>query len=186
MFVEVIQITGPRNEVNKKGNAYQILEVAFKDQAGKVNGKKLLSFQNPEVFNFFAKAKQGDKFNVTSEKVGDFWNWVGVESTTGFSAGPQTSSGSPQNQGQTSVGSRLAREDRYETPEERALNRLRIGRQAALNTAVEFFKAAGKKPVQDDVIETAAAFERWVHRDSSGAAKAPSSNHVSLEEDIPY
>jgi hypothetical protein len=183
LFVEVIQVSPPKSEVNKRGNAYQVLELAFKDQAGKVSGKKLLSFQNQDVFNTFTKAKQGDKFNVTSEKVGDFWNWTAVEPAGELSGGEGAGTSTPQTKPHAPVGSRVTGSRDFETASERAARQRSISRQAVLNTAVAFVSAIGdKKATQDDILRLAGNFEDWVNR-TNEAKVAPS--RVTIEEEIP-
>jgi len=188
VFVEVIQVQGPTNASGKGGKAYQVLEVAYKDQAGRVQGKKLLSFQNPDVFKLFSTAQQGDKFDVNSEKVGDFWNWTRADVAFDVPASPAASSSSPARQTPGTAGKVTG--SNYETPSERAVNRERIGRQAALNTATAILTATKKAFSVDDVLGVAGTLEQWVHRDSSakeGQMSLPKAMRAisELENDIP-
>jgi hypothetical protein len=173
MIVEIVKVDGPKSEAGKGGKAYQIIEVAYKDEAGRIQGKKLVSFQNPTVFDAFSKAQSGERFDVTSEKVGNFWNWTGV-GPAGAAASVPT--GSKPTSGGKVIG------NNYETAEERKEKQRVITKLAVLNTAVAFLTATGdKKASKETVVESAEFFEKWVI-DKPSAIKAL----ASIEEDIPY
>src|SRR3990167_7784422 len=149
--VEVVNVSAPVFTKTARGG-YNIIEVAYKGQDGKISGKKLLDFANVAVYNQFLAVQPGDKFLVDTEKnEKGYYDWVKVgpfvegasqpiaESTTG----PTPSSGRGRVMGST-----------YETPEERATNRAAIIRQSTINMAIAY--AAPGEPVKLDDLFTLA------------------------------
>ena len=142
---------------------YSTLEVAYKNE-GKVEGKKLVDFNNKDVFNFVKDLKPGDVIQITTEKKEEdkFWNWVGVTIATGGVAVP-AASGAPTVATNTNVKSvgRVTGSN-YETPEERAKKQVYIVRQSSISSAIEFAKQQGNVPSIEDILEVAAEFEAFV------------------------
>ena len=145
MNIEVIAV-----EVENKGK-YRVANVSYKTAEGKVEGKKVMSFINKDVFKTFSEAQQGDKFDVKSKKNDQgYWEWIeanpsgkntGVESSNKpFSAPSKT----------------------YETAEERAKKQVYITRSASLNTAVALATINGKPVTEEDIIKSAKQFEKFV------------------------
>jgi len=102
-----------------------------------------------KAFNEILNMEVGDVVDVSVKKEGDYWVWTGATKVNKASAAsaPTTTKG----------GS-------WETAEEREWNRIRIGRQAALNTAVAILKNDGKALDLAVVIDVAAQLEDWVQR----------------------
>src|SRR2546429_2230137 len=145
--IEVLSVTGPIK--NQKGQkSWNVFEVAYKKD-GKIEGKKILDFGNPEVYKLVGQAKQGEVYTVTSEKINDFWNWTGfTKSEPGTAQAPQASAPSPAEsskgtktpEGRTNSGSSgRVTGSNYETPEERARKQRFIIRQSSLTTALTYF-----------------------------------------------
>lgn len=136
-----------------KGGGYKVAEVAYKDEQGKVQGKKVMSFINQPVFNVISEAKQGDVFDVVSEKDDNgYWQWTSINKSTASvttEALKQTGNVSPKST--------------YETPEERAKKQVFIIKQSSLANAIALLAAnGGKKNTPKEVIAVAKEFEAYV------------------------
>ena len=66
MQITILNVT--TSTVPTAKGSYEVAEVAYKDETGKVNGKKIMSFTNKEVFKVLKDSKSGDLFTVSSEK----------------------------------------------------------------------------------------------------------------------
>lgn len=131
------------------GKKYQVAEVAYKDQEGKVQGKKIMSFTNKDVYNMAANAKQGEVYNVVSVKDDNgYWQWSKMEKLDGTVSASKTTA-SPKST--------------YETPEERAQKQVYIVRQSSLTNAIALATATGdKKVTPESIIQVAKQFEAYV------------------------
>ena len=181
MHIEVVNIVPAKTE-QKGNNSYQILEVAYKTPDGKVQGKKLVSFSNPEVFQIFSKAQRGEFYTVEAVKEGKYWNWkAATNATTGTASAYPSSTAAlltpPKGTGRV-TGSN------YETSEEREWNRTRIGRQACLNTSVALL--GDTKPDVAKVIKTAEQLEAWVLRKIEPTKQEAIKALGDMADDIPY
>ena len=135
---------------SKTGKTFEQLEVAYKNDQGQTQSKKLVSFSNPEVFKIAKTWEKGavvDIRAIKNEKTG-YWDWIGfgqgdapVATTTGSTA-PTRVTGST-----------------YETKEERAARQILIVRQSSISSAVELL-GPGKSVA--DIIATAKQFEEYV------------------------
>jgi hypothetical protein len=172
MRIEIVNIIPPRQE--QKGNGtYQVLEVAYKNDAGKVQGKKLVSFNFPEVFDALSKANRGDIYDIEVVKDGKYWNWKGAAKSDGTTAAPA---------GEVSRPVGRVTGSNYETADERKHKQKLITRQASINAAIAFAEAVGdKKATPATITETAAFFENWVTRPDT-----PMEAVQKLQDDIPY
>lgn len=150
MQITVIDVT-ENTKKSESGRTFQQLEVAYKNEQGQPQLKKLISFSNPNVFKAAKEWVKGDVVNVTTiknEKTG-YWDWVGLEGDGIVAETKQASA---------SVGARVTGSN-YETKEERAARQVYIIRQSSLATAVEL---VGQGASTDTVIETAKVFEAYV------------------------
>lgn len=169
LHIEILTVGTPVFTKTARGG-YNSLEVAFKNHSfeGKVEGKKLVDFNDKAVFEFFKGLKQGDQVLVTKEKgeTDQFWRWVEASLSDGTvpakapQASPEVNTSGPSKP----VGSTgRVTGSNYETPEERAKKQVYIVRQSSLTTAIELFKAVGNQNIQaTDVIEMAKVFEQYV------------------------
>lgn len=164
MQVEVLSVS-----VEDKGK-YKMAEVAYKGGDGKVTSKKLMSFNHPDVFKIFADAKQGNVFQVESQKNDKgYWDWISASIGGAVAkATPTAGNASPKST--------------YETAEERANRQVLIVRQSSLSNAVEFLGLNTKKvPSVQEVVEVATFFENYVF----GKTSSPSADVMEdLESDI--
>lgn len=147
MRIEIIDVT-----VENKGK-YRVANVAYKGPDGKVEGKKVMSFANKDVFKTVSEAKQGDIFEVKSEKnEAGYWEWTSA-SAEGKNTGVKASNKSFE-----------APSRSFETAEERARKQVYITKSASINAAVELAKLNGKPITEEDVIKSAQKFIDFVFR----------------------
>lgn len=139
------------------GKDYKKAEVAYRDQAGKVMGKKIMSFVNKDVFATVEAASSGEVYDVVSEKdKNNFWQWVAFTKSTGAAVA------APASGGKTSIPSPKST---YETPEERAKKQVYIVRQSSISAALNFLNTparAGEQYGTEEVIAIAKEFEDYV------------------------
>lgn len=174
--IEVVGITGPSFVKTPRGG-YNALEVAYKKD-GKIEGKKLVDFANPAVFQTMKNAKSGQTFAVTAEKDdNNFWQWTGVsEADASEQTGTETNqavggseTGDTPTPSKNTGGRGKVTGSNYETPDERAIRRAfdvtkhrQIGRQGCINSAINYMNANFKEVTVEDIIETAKKFEEFV------------------------
>lgn len=189
--IEILSLVGP--VINRKGkNAWNALEVAYKKD-GKIEGKKIVDFNNPEVFKLVSQAKQGEVYNVTAEKINDFWQWTGFTRADGTTA--PTAETAPS-VGEGVKGSTVAESapsgrsagrvtgSNYETPEERAVKQRHIARQSCLGYAIDVTKHNFPKGAdEDEVMKLAEIFVRFVYQTTQEEAVE---GLKSMKDDIPY
>jgi len=172
--IEVINVQSSTKPA--KNGTYTQLDVAYKRlDTGKIEGKKIMSFTNKDVFSTLSKATTGNVFDVTTEKVGEYWQWIEVNAASGGSAvsdAPQAKSFSSPTPKST-----------YETPEERAKRQILIVRQSSLAQAVEILSVnPGKDKLQlGDVLQMADKLVDWVLNET----KPVSMSIEDMEDDIP-
>ena len=174
-------------EVKEGKKDYKIADVSYKNlEFNKVEGKKIVSFANPDVFQALKDAKPGDEFEVTKgeKSAAGFVPWtrcIPVESgsedgheevgRTGISASNQQ------------IPSKNFPRSTYETPEERARKQLYIVRQSSIGYALAFhepFLASEETPITIQLIlSTAKEFEKFVF------GKDPIQELMDLDDDIP-
>lgn len=173
--IEVLSVNGPTFVKTARGG-YNTLEVAYKNLSfnGKVEGKKLVDFNNPQVFAEAKALQPGSKVTITQEKGDDdkFWNWTGIgvgsdapqtEASTGGNTGSGGESAPVPTESSSRAGSKGGRVvgNNYETPEERARRQVYIVRQSSFTAAQEFLA----KPAElKEVFEVAEKIEEWVLR----------------------
>lgn len=160
MRIEIVSVT-ETEKTNKAGRKYSELEVIYKNEEGKAQTKKLLSFTNPAVFKAVKSASAGDKLNVNTQKDDNgYWQWTGLSEEA-----------KPTQQAATRVTG-----SNYETKEERALRQKYIVRQSSLTTAVAIMSVGAKNLDKHEVIALAEELEEWVFRTEID----------ELEDDIPF
>ena len=153
-------------DVKTAKGGYQKADVAYKNEQGKTEGKKVMSFVNQKVFDTLKQAKSGDVFDIKSEKdANNYWQWVemtpgeiNVYTVTIPASLPRTSGGNP------------SPKSTYETPEERAKKQVYIVRQSSISAAVEFSKNVKALKSAEEVIATAKLFEEYVFAEPKQSA----------------
>ena len=166
MQIEILSVTV--NTVPTAKGSYQVAEVAYKDEGGKVNDKKIMSFTNKGVFETVSKAQTGNIFDVeTSKDDKGYWQWNHIKPASRNASAPAQSIPTPRSN--------------YETPEERKQRQDYIIRQSSLSTAVAVLKTEKNIPSVEDVTYTAEQFVKFVYN------KADSITSIEqMEDDIPY
>ena len=149
MIIKIIAVSGP--EAVKK---YFTLEVNYKDENGKVAGKKLMSFTFPTVFNTLKAAQAGESYEVkTVKNDAGYWDWTEVRK---LEEGEVVKLSATQQFAASSS-------DRYETKEERAYRQQLIVRQSSLSNAVQTLAVGAKAIKAEEVIALASQYEQWVY-----------------------
>jgi hypothetical protein len=162
MQIEIV--ANPVNTVPTAKGSYQVIELAYKNKSfqDKLEGKKVMSFTNKEVFNALKESKFGDIFNVTRVKNDKgFWDWTAVRG--GSMADSASNSVGTNDVPATSnfVKGTPSPKSNYETTEERAARQVLIVRQSSISSAVEF-AVAHKIKYTEEVIDIAKKFEAYV------------------------
>ena len=175
--IEIIAVKQETKPTAK--GSYQQLDVAYKRlDTGKIEGKKVMSFSNKDVFATLSAATNGNIFTVDSVKneKTSYWDWVKVTASGGGSSQSSTSSSS---RGTSSPKST------YETPSERALRQRMIVRQSSLANAIQTLSVnPGKDKLQiDEVIKVAENYFNWVMDTSQPSI--PNLDIGSMDDDIP-
>ena len=166
MQIEVVSIN--TNTVPTAKGSYQVTEVAYKDMKdGKINGKKIMSFTNKDVYKVMTNAKVGDKYDIGLEKDDKgYWQWSSATlSTGGTSTAAPSGNSSPRST--------------YETAEERATKQDFIIRQSSLTNAINTLKTDKNTPAFEDVVKLAEEYVKFVYN------KPPVSMFTDIPDDIP-
>ena len=176
MLIEVINIQSA-TKPTAKGGTYTQLDVAYRNHSngGKVEGKKLMSFAKNDVFGIMSKALPGQKYEITSVKEGEYWQWS--QAVLQNDQGTQTTSNT------ATVSSSVTPKSNYETAEERATRQRLIVKQSSLSSAIETLKV-DKKPVDpNEVIKVAQIYCDWVF--GIETPKVQSFDFDTMDDDIP-
>lgn len=172
-----IQVIGTSNEFVSKGkNGYNKLTVTYKNLAtNKVEVKSVMDFASQEVYGKLKDVEKDTVLAVTSEKIGDFWQWTEVYRDDGpvpeATATPPSRSTPGAKAGSWEEKNALDREKFDFDKEKQTL----IIRQSCLSSAVALVPKGDPKAV----LEVAEQFEKWVTRKDLGDLKA-------MQDDIPY
>ncbi len=182
MRIEIINVQAA-TKPTKTGKTYVQLDVAYKNltREGKIEGKKIMPFQNPDVHANLQKATMGQVFEVTTVKEGEYWQWSNVQEVAkGSNMEPQTSAASS---GYASKGTPSPKST-YETPEERAARQRLIVRQSCLSNAVETLKVDKKGVDPTEALKLAERYVGWVFGEEA-KVDVPDVDFDSMEDDVP-
>lgn len=180
MQIKVVAVDQPQS-VTKGTRSWHTMDVSYKNlETNKIQGKTLVSFAYPKVWDYFKSVDMGTQVEVTTTKVGDFWQW------TDFS--PMSAEAPPEKEtprGDPAPTSRSAAptpyKNTYETPEERAWKQVLIVRQSSASTAVTALTTNAKvAPNVEDVLVFAAQLEQWVNRKPD-----PMEAVAAMPDDVP-
>ena len=183
MRIEIINVQAA-TKPTKTGKTYVQLDVAYKNltREGKIEGKKIMPFQNPDVHANLQKATMGQVFEVTTVKEGEYWQWSNVQEVAkGGNMEPQTSAASS---GYASKGTPSPKST-YETPEERAARQRLIVRQSCLSNAVETLKVDKKGVDPTEALKLAERYVGWVFGEEA-KVDVPDVDFDSMEDDVPF
>lgn len=182
-------VANPVSTVPTAKGSYQVIDLAYKNKSfqDKLEGKKVMSFTNKDVFAALQKAQFGEIFEVSRVKNDKgFWDWTAV-STGGSNPVPTQAQ---QVAAPVKTGT-VAPKSNYETSEERAARQVLIVRQSSVSSAVELAVANKIKDPQE-VIAIAKQFEDYVFGKDQAYAEeaketAESTNFFDdMPDDIPY
>lgn len=158
--IKIIDI-GEVSTEKRGNNSWQQYEVTYKDlEKNKVTGHRLMSFKNPEVFEYFKHVNKDDTITVQIAKnEAGFWEWVSV----GESEWPVASAGAKSNAKPTAKTYTPTSKpvSQYETREERAARQQFIIRQSSIASAIEL---VGHGKTVDAVLNVAQQFTDWVNK----------------------
>ena len=166
MIITILNVSQPQTV-----KTYFTIEVNYKNEKGDVQGKKLMSFSAPDVYNALKGAQAGEQYDVTSKQENGYWNWVGAKKVEG-GAKPTVSG-----------GSQPARSN-YETSEEREKRQRLIVRQSSLTNAVAILTVGAKAVKPEDVKALADNLTDWVFEEAT--LKEDNVNFDDFQDDIPY
>jgi len=164
----------------KTGKAYQLYEVAYRNNSfeDKLESAKINQYSG--VFSKVAGMKPGEKYVITKEKnEGGFWQW---EDVVALAPGAEfiTSSVPGATPGKASAGFTPGKST-YETPEERAKKQVYIVKQSSLTNALKFAKLNEEKPDVAGLITVAQQFTDWVF----SSEQPPTEKLTDMSDDFP-
>lgn len=166
MLINVIDVGTPNTHTAKNGRSYQSMEVTFKNDAGDVKSKKLMSFANADVFKSAQTWEKGTTVNVDAQKDDNgYWQWVGILDGASAPVGEvkEASASVELNTPKPAPKSTRVTGSNYETKDERAERQVMIIRQSSLANAVATLaldKDKGASP--EDVMRLAKVYEEYV------------------------
>lgn len=175
MIIEIIDVqrTDP---IAKSGKPYGLLTIAYRTD-GKVQEKKIMSFQNPSVFKTLEGSSKGELWDVKAEKIGDYIQWTSITKSTGQVTGNSVSTTS-------NTGVSRVTGSNYETAEERAIKQKYIVRQSSLSNAVDILSVGAKSLTAESVLSLAEQLEDWVFRTEKKVELLVDISEI--EDDVPY
>lgn len=170
--------------VSKAGKPYTYIELAYKGEDGKVQGKKVMPFgESKPVFDALGAAGSGESYDITlhkNEGTG-YWDWTAAKKSNGSTQEAQ-SAAITATKGSTPGGKVTG--SNYETPEERAKKQVYIVRQSSITAALSLINLQGRKTgvTPKDVTDVAKEFEQFVFDTGVPAATQAI---VDMPDDIP-
>ena len=198
MQIEII--ANPVSTVPTAKGSYQVIELAYKNKSfqDKLEGKKVMSFTNKDVFAALQKAQFGDVFEISRVKNDKgFWDWTGVSAdgavNTEFveQGAMSRMTGSPARTATEMKTGNVTPKSNYETAEERAARQVLIVRQSSISSAVEF-GAYNKLKSAEEILAIAQQFEDYVFGKAAAYAEeavetsASSDFFGDMPDDIPF
>jgi len=157
-------VANPINTVPTAKGSYQVIELAYKNKSfqDKLEGKKVMSFTNKDVFTALSKASFGDVFNVSRVKNDKgFWDWTAVSTGSLPDSDASTPASTSVSTSSSVKTGTVVPKSNYETAEERAARQVLIVRQSSVSSAVEL-AVANKVKDPSEVINIARQFEAYV------------------------
>ncbi|MCR4284931.1 MAG: hypothetical protein NUV97_02705 [archaeon] len=166
--------------MSKANKPYTYLELAYKDESGRVSGRKVMPFgESKPVFETLSNSQVGEVFHITSvQNTAGFWDWIKASKDTSIPGAttPITQVGITRTP--TQAGKVLG--SNYETPEERAKKQVFIIRQSSITAALSYLNNKAKSV--SEVLQIAKEFENHVLFIDKPAA---TQGLIDMENDIP-
>lgn len=172
---------------SKAGKPYSYIELAYKGEDGKVQGKKVMPFgESKQVADMLDQAQPSEVWNITmvkNEGTG-YWDWTNAKKSDGTAT--TTTEASVALTTRQPAGKVIG--STYETPEERAKKQVFIVKQSSISNAITLLLANGGQTTVEEVLLTAGKFERYVFSLEEVAIpkKVDSLSITEMEDDIPY
>lgn len=167
--------------VSKAGKPYPFIELAYKNDEGKVQGKKIMPFgESKPVFEALSAAASGDVFNITlfkNEGTG-YWDWTAAKKSTGDTQEEQSAAITTTRS--STPGGKVTGSN-YETPEERAKKQVMIIRQSSISNALTYLNGSARSI--SEVLQVAKEFENFVL--NLGQTPTATQEILNMENDIP-
>lgn len=149
--IQVIDVQEDKG-TTRNGKPYNLLNVTYKNQEGKVDSKKVMEWDR-DVFPRLQNAQKGDVFSIAREKnEKGYWDWKEASRQDGAMEIKPAST-------------QPATRPQYESAEERAQRQIWIVRQSTLAQAVAYCQGSEFNTVET-VLEIAKQFEEHIFRDS--------------------
>lgn len=187
MLINIIDVAEPQTNTNRNGRQYQSLEVAYKDDQGRVSSKKLMSFSNPDVFKAAQTWEKGDNVNIAMEKdENGYWNWTKVLADGEVAPAPTNTGAVASSTSDSKPKTTRVTGSNYETKEERALRQTMIVRQSSLSNAVATLATHNSPLSPDQVITLASKYEKFVMGTMIDGKGYVEGGADQLADDIPY
>jgi hypothetical protein len=178
MQISVIDVGQPTTHAGNNGRSYQMIEVAYKNESGQIQQKKLFSFRNPDVFKSAQTWEKGQAIHVQAEKnEKGYWEWIGL--------GEAAANSSPSPTASKPSGNTRVTGSNYETKEERAARQVMIVRQSSISSAVSALTASNNVPSSEDILSLAKQFEDFVMSNETTPNKADGGVD-NFEDDVPF
>jgi hypothetical protein len=187
-------------KMNKNNKPYDMYEVAYKDDAGKLQSKKLLAFAIKSGGDLIKTATKGTELTIGMEKNdAGYWDWLSVAplgtAPAAVAASPMSSPTQASSEGKKAAYTTNGNRD-WETKEERQARQVMIVRQSSLSNAIALLKTEKVLPSTEEVIKVAKAFEVFVlgmesvvvekAKTVAKAVEAPAPVEAAVEEDIDF
>lgn len=162
MQIEIIQVSDPVTRPGSTGD-YQTIEIAYKRQ-GKIEGKKIVSFNYGEVYDLLCEAQPGEFYDVTTKKnEKNFWDWTKakqIDEITEVANVETKKSYAPKAAGAPGAAKQwVPDEDKQRL----------IVRQSCIKSAVEllghFGDAKNQKEALASALDLGEVFVMWVYQD---------------------
>lgn len=181
MQINVIDVGQPTTHASSNGRSYEMIEIAYKNENGQIQQKKLMSFKNPDVFKQALSWEKGQAVHIQAEKnEKGYWEWIGL------GEGASSSSPAPQASKSNNTSTTRVTGSNYETKEERAARQVMIVRQSSLSNAVATFALDNTKASANDVITLAKIYEDYVLGNATPTINKADGNVDNFEDDVPF
>jgi hypothetical protein len=144
--------------VSKANKPYQLVEVSYKNlNSGKVESNKVNQYS--DLYSKAAGMQTGEQYEITKEKIGEFWNWTAI-----VQLAPGTAVSAAPTPGQTANASAspVRSGGNWETPEERAKKQVYIIKQSSLAQAVATLSVGAKAVKKEEVVDLAQYYTDFV------------------------
>lgn len=187
MIITIVNVSAPESR-----GTYQFVEVVYKDDQGRVNNRKVMSFgKTAQTFKDIQGYSSGDQVEVqtvreTGKDGQPYNNWVAVGPVGSLGTAPAQEASAPRPAANDAPAARSG--GNYETSEERAKKQVYIVRQSSISAAIGLLSNGAKVPPNiDAVLNAAKQFENYVFglEEAKPTVKEERAEFDDFEDDIP-